>query len=244
MTDEDGTLWPRRRLGEFTGGGALGAEKADRVVVIDDHALLAESIAMTLRQSGLDARSVSHDVPDLVGTVLELHPDLVLLDLFLSESPEPSMAAIVSFHRDGIGVLVVTATPNAVLHARCLESGAIGVVEKSAPIERLIEAVHRGLRGQPVMPAAKLIELRKSLDDARRQLARPSPVDALTSKEREVLQAMMRGLSAGRMARDQQVSVVTIRTHIRNVLLKLDVHSQLEAVSMAGREGWFTGRPR
>ena len=244
MTVEDDTLWPRRRLGEFSGGDARGAQRADRVVVIDDHALLAESIAMTLRQSGLDARSVSHNVPDLVGAVRALHPDLVLLDLFLSDSPEPSMAAIVAFHADGIRVLVVTATPDAVLHARCVESGAIGVVEKSAPIERLIEAVHQARRGLPVMPVAQLIELKKSLDEARRYLARPSPVDTLTSKEREVLQAMMHGLSAGRMARDQQLSVVTIRTHIRNVLSKLDVHSQLEAVSMAGHEGWFSDRPR
>ena len=244
MTDKDTTLWPQRRQGEFTGGGAQGSERAGRVVVIDDHALLAESIAITLRQSGLDARCVAHNVPNLVETVLALRPDLVLLDLFLSQSAEPSIAAIVAFHGDGIRVLVVTATPDEVLHARCLESGAIGVVVKSAPIERLIEAVHRGLRGQPVTTPAQVVELKKILEAARRELSRPSPFDSLTSKERDVFEAMMRGHSAGRMARDQQVSLVTIRTHIRNILTKLDVHSQLEAVSMAGREGWFSDRSR
>ena len=81
-----------------------------------------------------------------------------------------------ALHADGIPVLVVTATPDAVLHARCLESGAVGVVEKSAPIERLVEAVHRGLRGLPVMPVAQLVELKKSLDEARRYLAGHRPL--------------------------------------------------------------------
>ena len=235
MTESGELSWPRRRLGEGLGGG----QTAHRVIMIDDHALLGESVVMTLRQSGLDARTLAHDTPNLVEAVLTLRPDLVLLDLFLTVSSDGSMRALELFRDHGIAVVIITATSDPVLHARCLESGAAGVIEKSAPIERLIDAVHRSLRREPVMSAAKVAELQAALRVARREEAQASPLQALTGKERAVLKALTRGHSAGRIARDQGVSILTVRTHIRNLLLKLDVHTQLEAVVMAARERWF-----
>lgn len=238
MTDTAPSSWPRRRLGENAPDKAAGAKVARRVVMIDDHALLAESVVMTLRQSGLDARTVSADTPHLVETVLAMRPDLVLLDLFLTETVDTSNAALATFADAGIVVLVVTATHDVLLHARCIELGATGVIEKSEPIEHLIEAVHRALRREPVMSVSKVNELRRLLGEARR-VQTNSPFETLTGREKEVLHAMLRGEAAGRIARDQRVSILTVRSHIRSVLSKLDVHSQLEAVSLATREGWF-----
>ena len=238
MTDTGLSSWPRRRLGESAPGNATSDKAARRVLMIDDHALLAESVVMTLRQSGLDARTLAFDTPNLADAVLTLRPDLVLLDLFLTETAETSNAALAAFAEAGILVVVITATHDPLLHARCLELGATGVIEKSEPIERLIEAVHRALRGEVVMSVSKVTELRRLLEEARRART-SSPFEALTGREKEVLHALLRGEAAGRIARDQRVSVLTVRSHIRSVLSKLDVHSQLEAVSMATREGWF-----
>jgi DNA-binding NarL/FixJ family response regulator len=231
--------WPLRRLGEVTVEETLDHDVAARVAIVDDHALLAESVVMTLRLSGLDARSVPFDTPDLVGALLDRRPDLVLLDLFFGETSDVSLAAIATLHANLIRVLVVTATRDLVLHARCIEAGAVGVVEKSAPIERLIEAVHRALRNEAVLSQAKLADLRVALDDATRNSNQKSPFDTLTPREREVFHAITLGHAAGRIARDQKISVVTVRTHIRAVLHKLDCHSQLEAVTLATRHGWF-----
>ena len=238
MTETGPSSWPRRRLGESVPDDANSAKPVRRVVMIDDHALLAESVVMTLRQSGLDARTLAFDTPNLADAVLTLRPDLVLLDLFLTETAETSNAALAAFAEAGILVVVITATHDPLLHARCLELGATGVIEKSEPIERLIEAVHRALRGEVVMSVSKVTELRRLLEEARRART-SSPFEALTGREKEVLHSLLRGEAAGRIARDQRVSVLTVRSHIRSVLSKLDVHSQLEAVSMATREGWF-----
>ena len=242
MTEAGSASWPRRRLGDKAPDEAIDGKELCRVIMIDDHALLAESVVMTLRQTGLDARTLAFDAPNLIGIVLAQRPDLVLLDLFLSESVEMSNAALTAFAGAGIRVVVVTATHDALLHARCLELGAIGVIEKSAPIETLIDAVHRALRREAVMTASKVIELRETLEASRRVHMPTSPFDALTTREREVLQAMLGGQAAGRIARDQRVSVLTVRSHIRSVLSKLNVHSQLEAVSLATKEGWFRER--
>ena len=240
MTEAVPSAWPRRRLGDGTFEGANSAQAIRRVIMIDDHALLGESVAMTLRHAGLDARTLAFDTPNLVDAVLALRPDLVLLDLFLNETAEMSNTALVAFAEADILVVVVTATHDPMLHARCIELGATGVIEKSEPIEYLIEAVHRALRGEMVMSASKVTDLRGLLEEARR-VRTNSPFDALTGREKEVLHAMLRGEAARRIARDQQTSVFTVRSHIRAVLSKLDVHSQLEAVSLATREGWFLG---
>jgi DNA-binding NarL/FixJ family response regulator len=239
MTEGVAPTWPRRRLGE-TRPDAIGlTDLLHRVVVIDDHALLAESVAMTLRQAGLDARTLPFDAPNLVEIVLELSPDLILLDLFLTGTVDLSNAALVEFAKAGLIVVVVTATHDPLLHAQCLELGAAGVIEKSQPVDQLISAVLRGVRREPIMSVSKVSELRQTLVAARRTVVQATPFDALTAREKAVLHAMLRGEAAGRIARDQQVSVLTIRAHIRSILSKLDVHSQLEAVSLATREGWY-----
>lgn len=245
MTDvpetESATPWPRRRYDDRAVDRNSSENERKRVVVIDDHALLADSVVMTLRQSGLDARSMSWELPNLGQMVLEGEPDLVLLDLFLDEGVATSNSLLETFVDSGILVVVVTATHDPLLHARCLEIGACGVVEKSQPIDQLIDAVHRALRGEAVMSVSKVAELHQVLDAARRVAVPRTPLDALTAREKLVLRAMMRGEAAARIARDHQVSILTVRTHIRSVLAKLDVHSQLEAVSRATREGWFNG---
>ena len=88
------------------------------------------------------------------------------------------------------------------------------------------------------MTASTIADLQRALEDTRRVAPRVSRFDALTGREKEVLNALMCGHAAGRIARDQQISVLTVRSHIRSVLAKLNVHSQLQAVSLAAEEHW------
>lgn len=89
------------------------------------------------------------------------------------------------------------------------------------------------------MSVSKVAELHLALDTARRVAVPRTPLDDLTVREKMVLHAMMRGEAAGWIARYHQVSILTVCTHIRSVLAKLDVRSKLEAVSRASRESWF-----
>ena len=218
---------------------AAKQESAPRVVVIDDHALLAESVVMTLRAAGLDASSVPFFSPDLVAAALQYRPDLVLLDLFRGDDIQPALTALTAFKSAGVPVLMVTASENRILHAQCIEAGAAGIIEKSAPIEALIDGVHRLLRNESVISQSRSVELLTELASFRHGSHQQSLIATLTPRERQVLQALTLGHPAGWIANEHSTSVVTVRTHIRSMLLKLNLHSQLEAVSMAHRQGWF-----
>jgi two-component system, NarL family, nitrate/nitrite response regulator NarL len=209
------------------------------VCVVDDHALLSESVVMALRGAGISAVSVAHDNPKLVNAILEKQPGLVLLDLFLGQESDTSLAALGALNQARTKVLIVTATVDRLLHARCLELGAVGIVVKSEPIETLLTSVKRALRDETVMSKSTSTELLSELLTYRNRHVEMSLIDTLTGRERDVLQALTNGHPAGWIARQHGTSIVTVRTHIRAVLHKLDVHSQLEAVSMAARFHWF-----
>ncbi len=209
------------------------------VCVVDDHALLSESVVMALRGAGISAVSVAHNTADLVTAVLQRRPGLVLLDLFLGQESDTSLAALAAVTQAGTKVLIVTATVDRLLHARCLELGAVGIVVKSEPIETLLTSVKRALRNETVMSKSTSTELLSELVTYRNRHIERSLIDTLTGRERDVLQALTHGHPAGWIACHHGTSIVTVRTHIRAVLHKLGVHSQLEAVSMAARFRWF-----
>lgn len=209
------------------------------VCVIDDHALLAESVVMALRSADIAAYSLAFDTPKLSEVIIARDPSLVLLDLFLGSESVPSLDTLVALKKAGLQVLIVTATFDRLLHARCLELGAIGIVVKSEPIDALIQAVEHGLRNETVMSKSKSSALLAELVTSRQRSTERSLFDSLTGREREVLFGLTNGHPAGWIARQHGTSLVTVRTHVRSILHKLGVHSQLEAVSMAARMRWF-----
>jgi DNA-binding NarL/FixJ family response regulator len=102
-----------------------------------------------------------------------------------------------------------------------------------------LEAVVRGVaRGEswfpPVMLGAIMRELRADVGRARQQ---EDSLDVLSPREKDVLLAMMEGARGRQIAHDLSISTDTVRTHIRNIFAKLDVHSRLEAVRVARAAG-------
>jgi DNA-binding NarL/FixJ family response regulator len=79
--------------------------------------------------------------------------------------------------------------------------------------------------------------LRAAADISRRTTEMAAALDALSTREQDVLRGLMRGLAAKQIARELVVSLATVRSHIRSILAKLDVGSQVEAIAVAHRVG-------
>lgn len=216
------------------------APQAPKVLIIDDHVMLAESLALALRLRGFDEIEL---VTDLDGEAVMRHveefaPDVVLLDLFLGQIglAVPLIAPIISL---GPIVLVLTASDDPVLLGRCLEAGASGVFSKTEPFGSLVPSIVDAFLGRATIHPARRDELLSELADHRRAAADLASAFArLTDREAEVLAAIVGGSTADEIASDQFVAVSTIRSHIKSVLRKLGVNSQLAAVALARRAGW------
>lgn len=213
-----------------------------RVVLVDDHALFAESLELALGLGGYDVRRVSptarNSIEALTALVLRHQPQLVLLDLDLGELGDAT-EAIGPLARAGVNVVVVTASHDRSWWGACLHEGARTVVPKSAGLRDTVSVVRRLHSGQRVLDLDERRELLAlwHRDHERHGMARRR-FTHLSRREREVLGQLMLGISVHEIATDSHVSEQTVRTQVKSILAKLGVSSQIAAVSIAHKAEW------
>ena len=193
--------------------------------------MLAEALALSLSARGYVCSVAALDGPiSVVAEAAQQRSALVLLDLDLGGYDGLDLVA--GLRATGARILVVTGYTDEPRLAECIALGASGWVSKTEPFERLIEAAELAMRNRPLFGAARQEQLRElghislmNERDLKRRMAQ------LTQREREVLEALANGESAEKIAADLVVSIGTVRSHIRGILTKLGVSSQLAAVA-------------
>jgi len=211
-----------------------------RVLIVDDHAVLAEVLATSLRDAGFVVETALGGSPDaVIETCQAAHPDVTLLDLGLWAETGDGLDLIAPLLGLGTRVIVLTGASDRLLHAQSIENGAQGVLEKRRPFEEIVEALHAAIAELPVNPQWETdmlrSELRAAEQDERDRLA---PFEQLSKREQQTLAELMTGLNASDIADQQCVSLATVRSHIRAILTKLNVNSQLAAVAKAREHDW------
>jgi DNA-binding NarL/FixJ family response regulator len=181
--------------------------------------------------------------PELAAALLATGVDLVLLDLDLAGYGDstPVIAPVVAA---GIRVLVVTGSAERMSVAAALEQGAFGHHLKSDGFEALVDKAIEALAGTPPLDPEERIVLLDELHRWRAARARAlAPFERLTAREADTLRALTRGRSVADIAAEWVVSEATLRCHVRAVLAKLGVGSQLAAVAAALQAGWVQPDP-
>lgn len=209
-----------------------------RVLLVEDHAIIKQALALALKRSGIEVEAAVDLSPS---AVLELarsfRPDVVLLDFWLGEGD--SLPMIGPLRELGALVVILTGTTDRRVLGECIEAGALGVVAKSESLDRLATAIEDAVRGSAVMRPADKEDLVEAARAGRlEEHERLAPFAKLSAKERQVLAHLMEGRSAEDIARVEYVSMATVRSQIRAILQKLNVNSQLAAVALAQRVGW------
>lgn len=209
-----------------------------RVLLVDDHPIVVDALAMGLKLQGLDVAVATDLNPDRIVDQAKDHgADIVLLDLDLGGAS--SLRLIRPLADLGCRVVMVTGERDPADLGRCLEEGAVGVVSKHVPFERLQQAVLDAASGRNVMPEGDRLALLDAAVAARREEeARRAPFTSLTPKERQVLAHLVHGRSADEIAEAEFVSLATVRSQIQAILRKLQVNSQLAAVALAKQRQW------
>jgi DNA-binding NarL/FixJ family response regulator len=209
-----------------------------RVALVDDHALFSQSLSMALE---------SYDDVEIVGRadrlatgvamVIKQQPDVVLLDYRLPDGDGVAGAHRIKEDSPQTKVVIVTAVDDEGVLTAAMEAGCAGFITKSATVDELIKAVRMAAAGEAVISPALLLRLLPQLQ--RRD--EPTRVE-LTGRELDVLRLLASGLSNAGIAEELSLSVNTVRNHVANLLLKLGVHSKLEALSVAVRDGLVAPR--
>lgn len=210
------------------------------VLIVDDHGLLAQSLAFALRGQSLRAVACQAiDEAAVLAAATRPPAAVVLLDLDLGGTLGSSLPLIPPLCAAGVAVLVLTGVTDRLRLAECVEAGAMGIVSKARPFDEVVadvlRAMDEGTTFAPGERAAYVADLRRLRREREAGLA---PFRRLTPRERFVLQSIVDGRSADRIAQSAVVSVATVRSQIHSMLQKLGVNSQLAAVALAHRAGW------
>lgn len=210
-----------------------------RVGLVDDHVLLSDALAQMLTTKGFVAVSVKPlEFDPILAVIEEQGLNVILLDLDLGAFGT-SIRLIPPLRELGCQVIMLTGSTERATWGACIEAGASSVLSKEISFEELVSRVTELLDDVAERRQAERLEL---LDVLRRHRAeqgqRLAPFTQLTVREHQVLVALMDGMSADEIAASTYVSLATVRTHIRSILQKLGVNSQLAAVAMALRAGW------
>ena len=192
----------------------------------------------------LEATVVEPTVPPVLAETLRAGSfELVLLDLDLGEHGD-STPLVAELTAAGVRVVVVSGTEDIARIVRVLDEGAYAFCPKTIGFDaltaRIVTALHSDVPLDDELRRRLGVELARR--DAERR-ARCDRFDRLTEREQTTLRELSRGLSVRDIARTWVVSEATVRTHVRGVLTKLDVTSQLAAVAAAFATEWLSQTP-
>ncbi len=204
------------------------------LVIVDDHRVFCQGLeAVFAAQPDFEPTAIS--VPgQALGIVAALRPGAVLMDLRLGEVSGLDLTRQITALPFRPAVVILTAYADMASAMEAIRAGAVGFLAKNASIEQVISAVRAAVLGGTWIPHELLDKL---VNDYQDPAGAPQLIAQLTAREHQVLSLMVSGLDRNGIAEKLQQSPNTVRTHIRNVIVKLNCHSAIEAVAVGLRAG-------
>ncbi|MGB0387615.1 MAG: response regulator [Ardenticatenaceae bacterium] len=201
------------------------------VLIVDDHPIVRQGLYQLLEiQDGIEVVGEAASGKEAIKLVAELLPDVVLMDLIMSEmggvqatrevrkiSPHTQVVVLTSYHEDALIFPAVKA-------------GALSYLLKSSLPEEVVDAIRAAARGEARLHSRIAGRLMQEVAGSR-----PS-VDILTPRELEVLKLIAQGLSNKAIAKKLFVSQKTVKTHVSNLLSKLQLTDRTQAAVYALRQ--------
>jgi DNA-binding NarL/FixJ family response regulator len=206
-----------------------------RVLIVDPEPFFCESLATALsRVPEVEVIGWTTDELDAARLAADRKPQVLLTEVLLDGGSGLSLARKLG---DGTRVVVLTRGHEGEVLLDAVAAGASGCLSHSVGVNRLATLAGRAAAGDFVVDDERLHDALRRAAAARNRDAGPSAALArLTSREREVLQLLARGLDNEGIAAALHLSPHTARTHVGNILRKLKVHSRAEAARLVLRE--------
>ena len=202
------------------------------VLLCDDHTLFREGIKAILKdEPSIEIVGEAADGRQAVAKALELHPDVVLMDIAMPELSGFDATRRILHANSKAKVLILTMYEEEEVINRCLAAGAAGYVLKDAPRAHLIHAIDVVNNGGQYMSSRALKKVVKQYVGGAKSAA--TGYERLSDREREVLKLLADGLALKEIATRLVLSVKTVDAHKTNLMRKLDLHDRSELIKYA-----------
>ncbi len=209
-----------------------------RVVIVDDHPVWRDGIRTDLERAGMDVVGEAEDGGKAIELVVQLMPDVVLMDLHLPVVSGVDAIRRIAEQAPHVRILVLSATGEESDVLEAVKLGATGYLLKSATDQEIVDAVRRVRNGEPVFtsPLAALV-----LSEFRRVSATDEGDPQLTARENEILRLVAKGYAYREIAETLFISQKTVQNHVRNILTKLQLRNRYELMRVAIQRGLDRG---
>jgi two-component system response regulator DevR len=220
--------------------GPRKPDKPIRVLIVEDHLVVAESLASLLGgYPDLVVVAIATSVADVIPTMGTVCPDVAIVDFHLPDGTGADAADRIRARCGDTAIVFLSADDSDERLLEAIEAGASSYQLKSASGEQIIESIRAAAAGEAVIPAgaiaAALAERRRI---TRERSMQEQVLARLTRRESEILALMIDGVDNRTVAEQLHISYATVRTHVRSILCKLGARSQLDAVAKATQLGF------
>ena len=207
-----------------------------RLLLADDHTLFRSSLKSLLEARGLEVVGEASDGRQAIEMAERLRPDLVLMDLSMPVLNGIEATRQLTAQLPELKVVILTASMEDEDLFEALRAGAHGYLLKNLEADSFFDLLDRALAGEPALtPQLSRKVLQAFTKPATTRQPHEDP-DALTDRERQVLELMVDGITSNRqLAKRLEVSENTVKFHVRNILDKLHLHDRTQAVGYALR---------
>ena len=204
------------------------------VLIVDDHSVVREGLRAFLQlQDGIEVAGEAGDGEDALEQALALRPDVILMDLVMPNLDGVAAMRELRARVPESRVIVLTSFLDDERLLPAIQAGAAGYLLKNSEPAELVRAIRAAHGGETIIDPTVASRLVQAIADGRRSAAD----QALTRREREVLELIARGRSNKRIAFELGISEKTVKTHVGHVLAKLGVSDRTQAALLAVREG-------
>jgi NarL family two-component system response regulator LiaR len=212
-----------------------GRGETIRVLIADDHGIVRKGIrALLATEPGIVVAGEAADGQQAVARTLQLGPDVVLMDLVMPGIDGLEATEQIIAQRPDTRILVLTSFAGDDKVFPAIKAGALGYLLKDSGPEQLVEAIQQVYRGESSLHPSIA---RKLLRELAEPTQRTAETETLTAREIEVLQLVAEGHSNREIAERLTISEATVRTHVSNILAKLNLGSRTQAALYALRTG-------
>jgi DNA-binding NarL/FixJ family response regulator len=210
-----------------------------RVLIADDDDLMrAGLVELLTADPQIEIVGQAATGRQAVEQARRLTPDVVLMDVRMPDLDGIGATGALARAAPGVRVLVLTTFEQDDYVFGALRAGASGFLLKRARPEELLAAVHTVAAGEALLsPSVTRRVIDRMAQQPTPDLADHARLDALTPREREVLMLVARGLSNREIAATLAVEESTVRTHVKRILMKLDLRDRVQAVIFAYETG-------